>query len=45
MKEAYYFHDDTVIMNYSMVYYRKTSELIGSDPLPAVSGKGSLRAV
>ncbi len=30
MKEAYYFHDDTVIMNYSMVYYRKTSELIGS---------------
>lgn len=30
MKEAYYFHDDTVIMNYSMVYYRKTSELISS---------------
>ena len=28
MKEAYYFHDDTVIINYSKVYVRNSQELI-----------------
>lgn len=28
MKEAYYFHDDTVIINYSKVYVRNSQELL-----------------
>ena len=31
MKEAYYFHNDTVILNYSKVYVRNSHELIESD--------------
>ena len=28
MKEAFYFHDDTVIINYSKVYVRNSQELL-----------------
>ncbi len=35
MKEAYYFHDDQVILNYSKVYVRTSHELIESDSFNA----------
>ena len=35
MKEAYYFHDDTVIINYSKVYVRNAQELIDCEGFDA----------
>ena len=31
MKEAYYYHNNTVIINYSKVYVRSMHELVESD--------------
>lgn len=31
MREAYYFHEDTVILNYSKQYFRTPHELLSSE--------------
>ena len=31
MKEAYYFHNDTVILNYSKKYFKDAVDLVNSD--------------